>query len=555
MAINEFINFPRPLNDPEKFRQVLLVGQQIDKGAGWNDEELGDALLDAGLYMPRGNPPLKQYRQRYENVNKSLNPWVTFARECNRFLSLMGFVERIARLRGRYRLTPRGSKLGEVQGDFPQAEELALWTYALANLKIYSVNDEESRQDHSFKVRPYLMILRMLQERPLTRDEIFISAFTCKTESAADITAAAKVLAAIDGKPTALAAQLRQLGATHTTADNNTKLLPTFACNLQHAARHGGVYQLQKAGEDFLARMFPCQPVWFHDIPAIDSQQRQQVAALLLLLNVAPLARSDLPPSLLPIDPSLKIIKQIGIPYSDDGQTVTLGVPLSFDFYQDIPPEVRQSQGFLDLLEELDWEEGELDLAQAAAAHVPIVVSKRARRPRRRRAPQRREIDVAAKAHGKTETEVTKGKTVVEFDSEVIRERTAEHEKLVAKFVELLQQHGLTCYEDNFDLLTEQAIEALLLEMKTIDESNEREQIMKAIGQLDYYGYFDAPHFVSAGKPVRKGIVLSRAPFQADHVDFLRSMDIYVFWLGEKGEIAGDPESLEFLKRFCNPTK
>jgi hypothetical protein len=103
------------------------------------------------------------------------------------------------------------------------------------------------------------------------------------------------------------------LGATHTTADNNTKLLPTFACNLQHAARHGGVYQLQKAGEDFLTQMSSYQPVWFHDIPAADSQQRQQVAALLLSLNVAPLARSDLPPSLLPIDPLLKIIKRMNI--------------------------------------------------------------------------------------------------------------------------------------------------------------------------------------------------------------------------------------------------
>lgn len=341
MAINEFINFPRPLNDPEEFRQVLLVGQQIDKGAGWNDEELGDALLDAGLYVPRGNPPLKQYRQRYENVNKSLKPGVTFARECNRFLSLMGFVERIAGLRGRYRLTPRGGKLGQVQGDFPQTEELALWTYALAHLKIYSVNDEESRQDHSFKVRPYLMILRMLQERPLTRDEIFVSAFTCKTESATDIAAAAQVLATIDGKPSALAAQLRQLGATHTPADNNTKLLPTFACNLQHAARQGGVYQLQKAGEDFLTQMSSYQPVWFHDIPAADSQQRQQATALLLALNASPLARSDLPPSLLPIEPLLRLIKQVGIPFSDDGQIVTLGIPLSFDFCQDIPPEVR----------------------------------------------------------------------------------------------------------------------------------------------------------------------------------------------------------------------
>lgn len=135
----------------------------------------------------------------------------------------------------------------------------------------------------------------------------------------------------------------------------------------------------------------------------------------------------------------------------------------------------------------------------------------------------------------------------MEFDPEIIRERTAEHEKLVSKFVELLQQHGLTCYEGNFDLLTEQAIEALLLEMKTIDENNEREQIMKAVGQLGYYGYFDAPHFVSAGKPVRKGIVLSRAPFQADHVEFLRSMDVYVFWLDEKSEVTGEPESFKTL--------
>jgi hypothetical protein len=554
MKSKPFFNFPRPMSDPEKFRQILRFGQKIDTRAGWNDEELGDVLLAEKLYVPRGNPPLEQYRQQYENRSKSLKPWISFARECNRFLSLMGFVERIASLKGRYRPTQRGIKLGQMQGQFPQELERDLWTYALANLKLYSINDERTRQDRGFKVRPYLLILRMLKERALNRNEMFVTAFTRKTESDDDIANATQVLAAIDGEPAALDAQLNSLSATRTTADNNTKLLPTFAWRLQHISRYSGMYQLEQLGIDFLSQMFEYRPIWFDDIPAPDNQ-RQQVASLLLALNATPLAKADLPASLLPIDSPIDIIRRMNIPLSDDGQNLKLDVPLSFDFYQDIPPEVRQSPDFRSLLTDLNWQEDVVHLPEESATSRSIVDPKRPRRRSvRRRTSQRRKIDVAVKRSGKVETGTAQSKTVIEYDPEVLQERTREHESVVAEFTEFFERQGFTCYEGNFDFLAEHSTEALLLEMKTIDPRNEREQIIKAIGQLDYYGYFDAPDSVESDKPIWKGIVLSRTP-TPEHVEFLRSLDTYVFWLDENGEIRGEEESLQFLENFCGSSK
>ncbi|WP_376793265.1 hypothetical protein [Thermoflexus sp.] len=88
--------------------------------------------------------------------------------------------------------------------------------------------------------------------------------------------------------------------------------------------------------------------------------------------------------------------------------------------------------------------------------------------------------------------------------------------------------------------------------MKVINRGNEREQLLKAIGQLAYYSYFEVSHYIGEGKRIHKGIVLNQPPVVPDHITFLRSLGLHIFWLDKRGKIHGEQESLRFLERFVS---
>lgn len=97
------------------------------------------------------------------------------------------------------------------------------------------------------------------------------------------------------------------------------------------------------------------------------------------------------------------------------------------------------------------------------------------------------------------------------LEIEIKRERTKKHQEIVRKFCEIYLAHNIIPDENNFDLLVEKNDFVLLHEMKTLTKDNERTQIMKAVGQLFYYEFYDLPDIVDIeNKKVIKILALKK---------------------------------------------
>lgn len=138
--------------------------------------------------------------------------------------------------------------------------------------------------------------------------------------------------------------------------------------------------------------------------------------------------------------------------------------------------------------------------------------------------------------------------------NELRLEKSSEHNEIIIKFWEFYSRHGIpTTDENNFDLLVERNNTALLHEMKTITDDNERIQVIKAIGQLFYYEFFDLLQSLkNENVEIIKMMAFQRKPNDEMHIDYIRSLGIYVYWINERGEIDGEADSMQFLNNFIS---
>lgn len=135
----------------------------------------------------------------------------------------------------------------------------------------------------------------------------------------------------------------------------------------------------------------------------------------------------------------------------------------------------------------------------------------------------------------------------IEIDTRL--EKTREHQKIVQKFWEYYHSHGFTqLYQNNFDLVVKFGNKVILHEMKTNDSSNERIQIIKGIGQLFYYEYFDLPPLVEGNSSeIYKVIAFQKKPEDIQLVEYIKSLGILPLWIGDHDEVTGDDKSIETL--------
>ena len=136
---------------------------------------------------------------------------------------------------------------------------------------------------------------------------------------------------------------------------------------------------------------------------------------------------------------------------------------------------------------------------------------------------------------------------------EILKEKTIDHQNVVANIWELYQT-SLTVKTDDssYDLLVLTPRYAILHEIKTITPQNERKQIRHAVGQLLYYEHFNVPYELqSSHLEVKKILVLSCQPHDAEHLTFLASLGIGTIWFNENGQLDGE-ETVEFLQPFLS---
>ncbi|MFZ5791442.1 MAG: hypothetical protein ACOY3L_12160 [Pseudomonadota bacterium] len=127
-------------------------------------------------------------------------------------------------------------------------------------------------------------------------------------------------------------------------------------------------------------------------------------------------------------------------------------------------------------------------------------------------------------------------------------DRLRRHNLLVREFAALFTKAGAKLYEDPFDILAILGELGILVEVKTLDgtESDQRERVRDALGQLLYYeGFLTGP--VAGEAPIRK-IACFEANISDKHREWLNGYSVATVWkVG--GKFACDDLARSFLDR------
>jgi hypothetical protein len=121
-----------------------------------------------------------------------------------------------------------------------------------------------------------------------------------------------------------------------------------------------------------------------------------------------------------------------------------------------------------------------------------------------------------------------------------------EHEDTVAQFRDELEKADWECKEtDETDILATAEDAVLVLEVKSIDDSNERRQIRKAMGQVFENSYRDVVNRGWGDRDLIPGLAFSRVPSDrfSGYLEFLQSEGIETLWRTDD-EISGHPDSV-----------
>jgi hypothetical protein len=192
-------------------------------------------------------------------------------------------------------------------------------------------------------------------------------------------------------------------------------------------------------------------------------------------------------------------------------------------------------------------------VAQQRTEPVPA----RARRPSAPRAPRTsREVTPAtiatvgtAETSDEVEVPPTLDPAVAAAAVRTRLHRRRRHNLLVQKFATRLGATGGRLYEDPFDVLTVFEELGILVEVKTLDgtEDDERERVRDALSQLLYYEAF-VTRPVAGDVTIRKVACFERRISDA-HIKWLNDNGIAVVWQDGDG-FDGDELASDFLGRF-----
>ena len=127
-----------------------------------------------------------------------------------------------------------------------------------------------------------------------------------------------------------------------------------------------------------------------------------------------------------------------------------------------------------------------------------------------------------------------------------IRDRLKRHNLIVKSLAKKLEVEGAELFESPFDCLACFAAEGLLIEVKSLDgtEQDEVLRVRDALAQLLYYESFVTRPLVKK-RAVRK-IACFEHKVSEDHIAWLQSSNIYVTWVTGDG-FDGSPEAKDEL--------
>lgn len=152
---------------------------------------------------------------------------------------------------------------------------------------------------------------------------------------------------------------------------------------------------------------------------------------------------------------------------------------------------------------------------------------------------------IAERKEGKTFTYVK--------DPAKLERASTVHQEMINKMIKKMQAGGV---EENalkqsnrIDLFAIKNGELLLMEMKSMNPTNNVAQIRRGISQLMEYEFFDLPE-ERKRYHIKKMLVLESKPINKEYIDFIKHCGIDVLWM-EEGCFRGPEDAINLLNYFC----
>jgi len=377
--------FPRSKTDPHEIREVLKLAlkvQEDNPDKYFNDRLLGEHMAKIGSINVVGMQG-REYIKSYEGKSIGDKSYVTNARMLMRFFRFLGLVTRTEK--SKYRLTDRGELYCQFDGDFPaqkngENEEQMLLS-ALADFAFYSVNDSSMYRDASFQIRPFISLLNCLAIEPQCIYQLIVTAFATKFEGPKEIDRIKSILKNLKNGKTTLTEEFKTLGldandysCVHNFYDSAKILVyvgmslglikrtsdPSYGKKITGKARYlkqaSTFYALTNKGEEYLEEQIKNRLIYYSDLyRAFGGSGVLRASFVLASLNTVLGSRrvraikNTLFDKILGKDWSqyLKLLaEKMQLEFVVEKDWISIKTPVSFNFYQSIPPEFFQDTEF-----------------------------------------------------------------------------------------------------------------------------------------------------------------------------------------------------------------
>jgi hypothetical protein len=377
--------FPRSKTDPQEIREVLKLAlkvQEENSDGYFNDKLLGEYMAKIGSINVVGMKGA-EYIESYQGKSTGDVSYITNARMLMRFFRFLGLVTRINK--AQYQLTEIGKVYAKFNGDFPArangTDEEAMLLYALANFSFYSINDDSSYRDPAFQVRPFISLLNNLAIEPQCIYQLIVTAFAAKRENEEEIQRVKDILQRLRDGKTTLEKEFSNLGldannysCVHNFYDSAKILVyigtslglidktsnPSYGRKIAGKARHlkqaSVFYKLTKKGEEYLQEQIKNRLIYYSDIYSLAGDDAVlQLCYILAVLNTTIGSKKV---DYIHVDFFRKVfgdnwkqfidrlvsLLQIEIEINDD--FISLKSPVTFNFFQSMPPEFFHTEPF-----------------------------------------------------------------------------------------------------------------------------------------------------------------------------------------------------------------
>jgi hypothetical protein len=368
--------FPRSKTDPREIREVLKVAFMVQKKNSadtFNDKTLGETMAKIGSINVLGLDGEK-YIEAYKGKSTGNISYITNARMLMRLFRFLGFVTRVNK--GGYRLTTLGEIYTGFTGDFPSFKEgnseEAMLLSSLANFTFYSPNDDPAYRDKTFKVRPFIWLLFALSLEPQCIYQLIVTSFASKDEGSVEIKRIKTLLGNLRDGTTDLNKEWRKLGldpddysCVHNFYDSAKILVylgtslglitkkadPIYGKKISGKARNlkqaTMFYLLTEKGAAYLEEYLTATPMYYEKLYDLFGEENVlDATSLLAALNMQLGNKKMVSISKKffsfegKISRLIEIFSEAKVEIKNDKGNLSLTTPLTFNFWQSVPPEI-----------------------------------------------------------------------------------------------------------------------------------------------------------------------------------------------------------------------